>query len=79
MTLGSDGDLYFGSTIESTNGTGGQGAISRITPSGQVTTFSIPSFGGQPLVSIVGMAAGSNGNMWFTLGNSNDVVRAATS
>lgn len=106
MTLGSDGDLYFGSAIENTTG----GAISRITPSGQlttftvpnvgavgttalgpdqnvwfagggnsapgelgsitpagqITTFSIPSFDGQPHVVIEGIAAGSDGNMWFT-------------
>jgi hypothetical protein len=53
--------------------------LGSITPAGQITTFSIPSFAGQPNIIIEGIAAGSDGNMWFTLGNGNDVIRASTS
>jgi streptogramin lyase len=62
MTLGSDGDLYFGSSIESTNETGGQGAISRITPSGQVTTFTDADIAS---TNVDLTAIGPDHNVWF--------------
>jgi virginiamycin B lyase len=40
--------------------------LGRITPAGQITTFSVPLFNGLPFVGIVGLAAGSDGNLWFT-------------
>ena len=58
---GPDGDVWFAG-----NGTGGSSSLGSITPEGQITTFSVPSFGGEPDNGIISLAAGSNGDLWFT-------------
>jgi len=52
MTLGSDGNVYFGTA----------GAIGRITPSGQVTEFADPK---SSSANVFITAAGPDGNVWF--------------
>jgi streptogramin lyase len=53
ITVGADGNLWF---------TQGHGEIGRITPTGAITEFSLPS--GTP----EDITPGPDGNLWFTLG-----------
>jgi streptogramin lyase len=55
IAAGPDGNLWF------TGYAGSIGAVSRITTSGSVTVFNVPTGFG----SIAGIAAGYDGNMWF--------------
>jgi streptogramin lyase len=50
IAAGPDGNLWFG----------GSGAISRITPGGQITAFRLP-----PSAGSTSVAAGPDGNVWF--------------
>src|SRR6266851_5201233 len=52
ITAGPDGNLWF---AESNN-------IGRITPSGSITTFPVPTQSSSP----EGITAGPDGNLWFT-------------
>lgn len=65
LTAGPDGAVWF------TDG----GQIGRITTSGQASYFAIPDYysGGFPLsVTADFIAAGSDGNLWFTASDSDD-------
>jgi streptogramin lyase len=53
IAAGPDGNLWFTQNI---------GGIGRITPSGDITEFTIPSPNSGP----VGIAAGPDDNLWFT-------------
>jgi virginiamycin B lyase len=58
ITAGPDGNIWF---------TGFHDVISRMTPTGQITEYSVPSavaHVGQPL--IVGITTGADGDLWFT-------------
>jgi streptogramin lyase len=63
ITAGPDGNLWFAENAAFSGATGATGRIGRITPAGVITEFSagIPS-GALP----VSIAAGSDGNLWFT-------------
>jgi streptogramin lyase len=54
IAAGSDGNLWFTEYVF--------GTIGRITPSGTISEFTIPSTESHP----EGIAAGSDGNLWFT-------------
>ena len=62
ITRGPDGNLWFTGWNNST--------IGRITPSGVVKTFRLPS-GGSPF----GIASGPDGNLWFTESTGNKIGR----
>ena len=51
--------------------------IGRITPAGQITMFGVPQFNGLR-VGIVDMAAGPDGDLWFTANASVTIRRAVT-
>jgi streptogramin lyase len=53
IAAGPDGNLWFTQNI---------GGIGRITPTGAITEFAIPSTNSRP----VGIAAGPDANLWFT-------------
>jgi len=54
ITRGPDGNLWFAEEY---------GKICRITPAGVVTEFPLPGF---PADAAIGVAADSDGNIWFT-------------
>jgi virginiamycin B lyase len=57
LTAGADGNIWF---------TGFHDVISRMTPTGQITEYSVPSVvghAGQPLIT--GITTGADGNLWF--------------
>src|SRR6516225_10961637 len=56
IVAGPDGNLWFTENDTVSN------AIGRITPSGQITEFKIPTPGGNPF----GITVGPAGNLWFT-------------
>lgn len=64
VTLGPDGNIWVA------NG-GGANAISRVTPTGTVTNFPLPTPGSNPRFIVVG----SDGNLWFTQQSSNKIGR----
>ena len=55
INLGPDGNLWF-----TNNGWGGGDMIGRITPSGTITSYSLPGFGPDDITN------GPDGAMWFT-------------
>ena len=63
ITAGPDGNIWF---TEIPNGFTTQeepaGRIARITPTGQITEFTLPTAGSEPR----GIVAGPDGNLWFT-------------
>ena len=63
ITAGPDGNLWF--TEEGAN------KIGRITPSGRITEFPIPTASSGP----DGITAGPDGNLWFTEGAANKIGR----
>ena len=67
ITAGPDGNMWFTETFHSgvvaVPPLGG--AIGRITPTGTVTEYPLPTAGSSPR----GIAAGPDGNMWFTDGS----------
>ncbi len=63
ITTGPDGNLWF--TEANTN------QIGRITPSGVITQFPIPTPNSDP----VGITAGPDGNLWFTEESANQIGR----
>ena len=65
ITAGPDGNMWFTET-----GPGGN-AIGRITPSGTVTEFQLPTPGENPRI----ITAGPDGNLWFTLYGSSEIGR----
>jgi streptogramin lyase len=56
IVAGPDGNLWFTENDTVSN------AIGRITPSGQITEFKVPTDGGDPF----GITVGPDGNLWFT-------------
>jgi streptogramin lyase len=64
ITAGPDGNLWFTGTefAVGSNGVSLSGRIGRITPSGTITEFSLPSTSNSP----VAITAGPDGNLWFT-------------
>src|SRR5438105_4777991 len=66
IALGPDGNMWF--TEEAGN------AIGRITPSGTITEFPIPTANSSPR----GIAAGPDGNLWFTEFDSGVIGRITT-
>src|SRR4029078_4488364 len=66
ITTGPDGNLWF---VEQTSN-----RIGRITTSGTITTFPIPTANSGPF----DITAGPGGFMWFTEINANRVARIAT-
>ena len=67
ITVGADGNLWFGETNSQ--------VIGRITPGGVVTEFSTPLPNSQPL----GVTTGSDGNVWFTERAGNQIGRITPS
>lgn len=63
IVAGPDGNLWFAEE----NGNN----IGRITPTGAITEFSVPTSASQPQ----GIAAGSDGNLWFTESVGNKIGR----
>ena len=61
ITVGPDGNIWF---TEFLNGT-----VGRITPSGIMTEFPLPSFR-----AVSGIAAGPDGNLWLTEQSSPDLI-----
>jgi streptogramin lyase len=70
ITAGPDGNLWFAETPAGYP-TPPFGNIGRITPSGQITQFSVPSAGS----SISNIAQGRDGNLWFTETSANKIGR----
>lgn len=72
LALGPDGNVWFNEN--------GDQRIGKITPSGSITEYTVPSI---PYGSgLIGLASGSDGNMWFTMygnGTSNAVGKITTS
>ncbi len=69
IALGSDSNLWF------TQNTGGASdEIGRITPTGMVTEFPLPSVNAGP----TGITAGADGNLWFTESGTNMIGRITT-
>jgi len=58
ITTGPDGNLWFTYAI---------GKVGKMTPSGQVTSYDLPSADGAPPSELVGITPGSDGNLWFVL------------
>jgi streptogramin lyase len=70
ITTGPDGNLWFAeSELGLGGGALGRGQIGRITPGGTITEFSILTLVNNP----VEIAAGSDGNLWFTESGSNKI------
>ncbi|HZU01746.1 MAG TPA: hypothetical protein VFA10_18900 [Ktedonobacteraceae bacterium] len=67
IVAGPDGNLWF--TEVSAN------KIGRISPSGSITAFPIPTAKGDP----VGITSGPDGNLWFTESNGNKIGRITPS
>ena len=65
--MGHDGNLWFTE--------GGSEDIGRITPSGTITEFPIPTAHGVPAGVTGGITAGPDGNVWFTEQAANAVGR----
>ncbi len=65
ITAGPDGALWF---------TEGTGNIGRITPSGSITEFPIPTASSMP----VGITAGPDGNLWFAENSASKIGRITT-
>src|SRR6266567_437546 len=63
ITAGPDGNLWF------TEGKGNK--IGRISPSGTITEFPVPTAGSYP----IGITAGPGGNLWFTERDGNKIGR----
>jgi len=68
ITSGPDGALWF-------TGPNSPNLIGRITTSGSVTEYSLPTSGSQPY----GITSGSDGNLWFTENNANQIGSITTS
>ncbi len=64
IITGSGGDLWFFASSEETTGVYNS-SIGRITPSGSITEFPLPS-GESSYTGPYSIAAGSDGNIWFT-------------
>jgi virginiamycin B lyase len=74
ITAGSDGALWFTETpVFTTQGPGAPGGIGRITTSGTITQYTLPSVS-RPL----GIAAGPDGALWFTEYYANQIGRITT-
>jgi streptogramin lyase len=67
ITMGSDGNLWF---VES-----GRGAIGRITPAGDATSFRLPNPKSRPTA----ITPGPDGNLWFTEGGASRIGRITLS
>jgi len=67
LVLGPDGNMWVA------NG-GGANSISKVTPSGAVTSFPLPGRGSNPRF----IAVGSDRNLWFTEQSSNKIGRITT-
>jgi streptogramin lyase len=65
ITAGPDGNVWF---TEDGFGDGGGKKVGRVSPSGDIATCSIPSFGR-------GVTAGSDGNVWFNMALDAEVGR----
>jgi virginiamycin B lyase len=63
ITKGPDGNIWF---TEETHAVVGQ-----VTPSGVITSFSVPNSGG----GLGGIASGPDGNVWFTATRNNAIER----
>lgn len=71
ITAGSDGNLWFTELGFSNAGeTNGIGKIGRISPSGRITEFPLPTQYSHPS----GITAGPDGNIWFTNGDGDGVI-----
>ncbi len=64
IVTGADGNLWF-------TDPSGSGSIGQITPDGQINKFKLPSQNGEPM----GIAAGPDGNVWFTEVKNNQIGR----
>jgi streptogramin lyase len=67
ITAGPDGDLWFTAAAQSPN----EALIEKITPTGTVTQFIIPTANATPMQITVG----PDGNLWFTEPDSNKIGR----
>lgn len=72
ITLGPDGNLWFTERRRpGAAGAGDLGQVGQITPSGEITEFVVGGPGSRPL----GITAGPDGNVWFSLSVANKVGR----
>ncbi|MGH7867215.1 MAG: virginiamycin B lyase family protein, partial [Candidatus Dormibacteraceae bacterium] len=76
ITTGPDGNLWFTELINGSNGRISPGGkIGRITPSGTITEFAMPTPNSEPW----GITRGPDGNLWFTDVSGNKIGRITTS
>lgn len=68
IALGADGNMWF---TDDGHDREGHNLIGRITPTGSLSEFPIPTVGADP----VAIALGSDGNMWFTEPGASKVAR----
>jgi streptogramin lyase len=67
MVSGPGGDLWFGYSVVN-SALGNQNFIGRATTAGQITSFPISSLGKKSPFLVYSLAAGADGNLWFTEG-----------
>lgn len=73
IVSGPDGNLWFGySVIDSRSRN--QNFIGRVTTSGAITLFPITALGTSSPALVTSLAAGADGNLWFTEGQGQDFV-----
>jgi streptogramin lyase len=75
IVVGADGNVWFsgarGFRREGQGAAGDEPIIARLTPTGELTEFDLPREGGHP----IRLAAGPDGNVWFTEPSSSRVTR----
>lgn len=69
ICVGPDGNIWFTENSNAGN------SIDKITTSGTITRYSVPTSNAQPL----GICAGPDGNLWFTENNQNKIGKCTTS
>jgi streptogramin lyase len=73
IVTGPDGDLWFVQAVWNSTGNYDTDSIGRITPTGKITTYSLPED------SSADVTAGPDGNVWFTETVTNPTTNATTS
>ena len=71
MALGPDGNVWFTATTFDVTTTSFKGTIGRITPSGDISEYPIPT----PRSGPAGITVGPDGNLWFTEQVGNNIGR----
>jgi len=76
LTLGPDGNMWFGGSRQGRKGT--VDVVGRVTPGGHVSEFALPPRSPAEL-GISSIVAGSDGHLYFTQPNANAIGRVSTS